>query len=200
LIALGTPLLCGCGDLGTNYSFWRANDSEWHAARRRRHGEHGGGSLTNRRSYHRGTRNKGRYVALAEYLLASKAWESLDGNCRALYVELARRYRGPNSNNGKIAYSVREAARALHIGRSTAQRCFHRLTETGFIKIGKPSGFNMKGRVATEWLLTEFPDDASATTVLATKDFMKWTVEKIRRGTESPHVRSISGSGVGRVV
>jgi hypothetical protein len=48
------------------------------------------------------------------------------------------------------------------------------LQELGFIKIGKRSGFNIKGRVASEWLLTEFPDDTK-TGVLSTKDFMKWS-------------------------
>jgi hypothetical protein len=122
--------------------------------------------------------DKGRYVRLPEYMLASAAWQALDGNCRSLYIELARRYRGPNSNNGKIPYSVREAAAALHIGRSTAQRCFERLIELGFIRVSKRSGFNLKGRVATEWLLTEFPDDTSSVTAFATKDFMKWTPPK----------------------
>jgi hypothetical protein len=131
--------------------------------------------LTNRHEYHKRPPNKDRYVRLPEYMLASIAWQSLDGNCRALYVELARRYRGPNSNNGKIPFSVREAAGVLHIGRSTAQRCFERLVQTGFLKIGKRSGFNMKGRTATEWLLTEFPDDTAATMASATKDFMRWT-------------------------
>lgn len=131
--------------------------------------------MTNRHEYHKRPPNKDRYVRLPEYMLASIAWQSLDGNCRALYVELARRYRGPNSNNGKIPFSVREAAGVLHIGRSTAQRCFERLVQTGFLKIGKRSGFNMKGRTATEWLLTEFPDDTAATMASATKDFMRWT-------------------------
>ena len=119
--------------------------------------------MTNRRHYHKRTardvREAGRYVRLTEYMLASAAWQELTGNSRALYIELARRYRGPNSNNGKIPYSVREAASALGIGRSTAQRCFEQLTALGFVKIGKRSGFSVKGRVATEWLLTEFPDD-----------------------------------------
>jgi DNA-binding transcriptional MocR family regulator len=137
--------------------------------------------MTNRHVYHKRTgkdaRSRGRYVSLTEYMLASPAWHALDGNSRALYVELARRYRGPNSNNGKIPYSVREAALALNIGRSTAQRCFQRLTALGFIKIGKRSGFSMKGRVSTEWLLTEFPDDTQAAFTEATKDFMKWKPE-----------------------
>jgi len=132
-----------------------------------------------------------RYVRLDEHLLRSAAWQSLDGNCRALYVEMARRYRGPNSNNGRIPYSVREAAANLRVGKSTADRCFDRLQETGFIKIGKRSGFSMKGRVATEWLLTEFPDDATASGhVPPTKDFMRWTPENSKHspttGTHSP--------------
>jgi hypothetical protein len=130
--------------------------------------------MTSGRKY-RKREHIGRYVRLPEYMLASSAWRSLDGNCRSLYVELARRYRGPASNNGKIPFSVREAAAALPIGRSTAQRCFKRLQELGFVKIGKRSGFSLKGRVATEWLLTEFPDDTTATTGIASKDFMRWT-------------------------
>ena len=117
-----------------------------------------------------------------------RAWQALDGNSRALYIEVARRYRGPNSNNGKIPYSVREAAKALNIGRSTAQRCFERLIAHGFLRISKRNGFNMKGRVSTEWLLTEFPDDTQATSTTATKDFMRWTPENsFHSPTSDPH-------------
>jgi hypothetical protein len=135
--------------------------------------------MTNRRVYHKRTakdaRADGRYVRLTEFMPSSAAWQALDGNSRSLYIELARRYRGPNSNNGKIPFSVREAATALSIGRSTAQRCFERLQELGFIKVGKRSGFSMKGRIATEWSLTEFPDDTAGATGIASRDFMKWT-------------------------
>ncbi|WP_192733918.1 hypothetical protein [Bradyrhizobium sp. OAE829] len=72
---------------------------------------------------------------------------------------------------------MREAAKELRIGHSTACRCFQLLEALGFIKVGKRSGFNMKGRVATEWLLTEFPDDTK-TGVMATKEFMKWIPAK----------------------
>jgi hypothetical protein len=156
--------------------------------------------MTNRHDYHKRTgkdvRSRGRYVSLTEYMLASVAWQALDGNSRALYVELARRYRGPNSNNGKIPYSVREAAKALGKGRSTAQRCFERLTALGFIKIAKRSGFSMKGRVSTEWLLTEFPDDTQATFTEATKDFMKWTPENLFHSPTSDTYSPTSGPPV----
>jgi DNA-binding transcriptional MocR family regulator len=137
--------------------------------------------MTNRQDYHQRTRkdarSRGRFVSLTEYMLGSAAWQALDGNGRALYVELARRYRGPNSNNGKIPYSVREAAKVLNVGRSTAQRCFKRLMAHGFLRISKRSGFSMKGRVSTEWLLTEFPDDTQTNFTTASKEF-RWTPEK----------------------
>jgi DNA-binding transcriptional MocR family regulator len=120
-------------------------------------------------------KSHGRFVSLQEWMQASPAWKSLDGNCRAGYVELARRYRGPNSNNGKILYSVRELAAALHVSQDTAKRIFNTLQDRGFIKNAKGSGFNVKGRICREWLLTEFPDDTSGRTNEATKDFMRWT-------------------------
>jgi hypothetical protein len=117
----------------------------------------------------------GRHVRLMEFMLASEAWQSLDPVARALYIEISRRYRGPNSNNGKIPYSVREAAAALNVSRNTANRGFHHLAERGFILPKTPSGFNCKGRTSTEWLLTEFPDDTKTGTNIATKTFMSWT-------------------------
>ena len=116
-----------------------------------------------------------RHIRLLEYMLDSKAWQSLDPVARALYVEITRRYRGLNSNNGKIPYSVREAATALNVSRNTAARAFQHLTERGFTVARKRSGFNVKGRPSTEWLLTEFPDDTLSSVNTATKTFMSWT-------------------------
>jgi hypothetical protein len=114
------------------------------------------------------------HVRLYEYMQASPAWQSLDCVERSLYVELARRYRGAGSNNGDIPYGVREAAKALGVGRATAGRALQILRERGFIRVGTASGFNMKGRVSTRWLLTEFPDDRVAGQAIGPKDFMKW--------------------------
>ena len=144
---------------------------------------------SNRKDYHkRGKRDfEGRYVRLPEYMLASPAWQSLDTVARALYVEVARRYRGPNSNNGRIPYSVRDAAAALNVSRSTANRAFKLLIDRGFLVVGKRSGFSTKGRVSTEWLLTEFADDTKGNTLAATGDktFMKWAPEKANNSLTS---------------
>jgi hypothetical protein len=123
---------------------------------------------------------RGRYVRLPEWLLACPAWRSLDCASRCLYIEMARRYGGPNTNNGKIPFSIREAAAQLYIGKGVTHRSFDALIDRGFIKLARNSGFNLKGRVSREWLLTEFPDDRAGVGNIATKDFMTW---KPRSGT-----------------
>lgn len=140
-----------------------------------------------------GHERKERFVRLQEYLLACVAWQKLTPTARALYVEIARRYRGPDSNNGKIPYSVREAANALGVGKSTAHSAFRRLIEHGFIVPKKLSGFNVKGRVATEWLLTEYPDDTVAGQI-ALKLFMRWRPGDLFHGPVSDTKSPFSGT------
>lgn len=114
------------------------------------------------------SRRKQRFVKLDHWMLKGDAWRALTPQARALYVELAQRYNG--SNNGEIALSVREAARALHIAKDTATRTFHELEAVGFIKRHVCGSFNWKLRHATTWVLTEFPlgDDPP------TKEFARW--------------------------
>ena len=85
---------------------------------------------------------------------------------------MAKRYAGAGSNNGRLPYSVREAATELQIGKSTAARALRHLEERGFIVAITRGGFNCKIRHSTEWRLTEFPCDV--TRELATKDFARW--------------------------
>jgi hypothetical protein len=135
----------------------------------------------------------GRFVTLREYMLASPAWQSLDCNARCLFIEIARRYRGPDSNNGKIPYSVREAATALRIGNGTAEREFNKLLDRGFLKIAKDSDFDIEGRVSREWLLTEFPDGRAGKHVEATKEYMTWNPEHgPTTGTDGTHSGTVT--------
>jgi hypothetical protein len=48
----------------------------------------------------------------------------------------------------------------------------------------------MKGRTATEWLLTEFADDTTATTAVATQDFMRWS--PVENSNNSPATGTLS--------
>lgn len=124
-----------------------------------------------------GKKDKGhRHVRICHYMMATPAWKSLGATERAMYLDIAARYAGYGSNNGKIGYSVREAATNLHVGTSTAKRALDALEDRGFIVATKRGAFSLKKRHASEWRLTEFPSDISKD--LATKDFMTWTPDK----------------------
>ena len=133
-----------------------------------------------------------RHVRLYHYMLESEAWKSLTANARAIYLEIAARYAGPSSNNGRIPYSVGEAAASLKISRATACRALQQLQDRGFIAVVKRGAFSLKTKHASEWRLTEFPCDVSGD--LSTKDFMKWrapkgtlSVKEVFNGTDLTH-------------
>jgi hypothetical protein len=114
-----------------------------------------------------------RHVRLYHFMLESAAWQSLDPVGRALYVEMANRYRG--SNNGRITFSVREGAALLHVSKATAARALSALLDRGFIVPTKIGAFSLKIRHASEWRLTEHYCDVTGTE--ATKAFMRWRPE-----------------------
>jgi biotin operon repressor len=109
--------------------------------------------MSRRNSTDRTGRSKkaARHVRLYYWMMATPAWKSLSGNQRAIYVEMAARYNG--SNNGRIHFSTREAASAVHISRATAWRALVVLQECGFIVQTTRGGFNVKNkqRQAPEW-------------------------------------------------
>lgn len=111
-------------------------------------------------------------------MMDTPAWKSLGGIERAMYVDMAARYAGPGSNNGKIGYSIRTAAKELHIGTSTVKRALDTLQERGFIVCMTKGAFRLKAKHATEWRLTEFVSDAS--NELATKDFLRWRPDETK--------------------
>ena len=63
---------------------------------------------------------------------------------RCAYVELAARYAGPGSNNGRLPFSLREMAVKLNVSKATAQRALHKLQERGFIVEMKKGAFSYK--------------------------------------------------------
>jgi DNA-binding transcriptional MocR family regulator len=132
-----------------------------------------------------------RHVRLYYWMMQTAAWKSLNANQRAIYVEMAARYNG--SNNGRIHFSTREAATAVHISKATAARDLAVLVERGFIVAVTRGGFNVKHkqRQSTEWRLTEFNCDVTG--ALPSKDFARWSPESISRShyrpTNGPVVR-----------
>jgi DNA-binding MarR family transcriptional regulator len=120
------------------------------------------------RRNHRGDSNKApRFVQLFEWMMDSWAWQSLSPTEIALYLLLKRRFNG--KNNGRIPLSVREAAEALHVGKSTAAEAFQVLQARGFIVAREPGRFDRKVRHSTEWRLTEH--QCNVTGEFATKAF-----------------------------
>jgi DNA-binding transcriptional MocR family regulator len=115
-------------------------------------------------------RKADRHIRLYHWLMRSPAWKSLSGQSRALYAELAKYYNG--RNNGKIGYSIRQAAEDLQVAEGTASRHLRILTERGFIEPMKKGAFSLKERHATEWRMTEFICDVTGQP--PTKDFMRW--------------------------
>jgi hypothetical protein len=96
-----------------------------------------------------------RHVRLYHWVMNSEAWRSLSPNARALYVEIAARYHG--TNNGRIPFSVREAAEALHIGKNAAAAAFKELQDRGFLVIAKATLSASKARRRPSGALPNFP-------------------------------------------
>jgi hypothetical protein len=109
-----------------------------------------------------------RYFQIHYYLTQSDAWKALSAAARALYVQIGSRYNG--GNNGKLAFSVRDAARECNIARNTAAVAFRELVDLGFIEETRHGSLSRKTRIASEWRLTAFKCDLTGS--LKTSAFM----------------------------
>jgi hypothetical protein len=100
---------------------------------------------------------KDRYFQLHHYMMKTDAWKALSAAARAVYLQIGFRYDG--SNNGKIAYSVRDAATECLLAKETAGRVFKELVDLGFIEETRHGSLSRKTRIASEWRLTAFKCD-----------------------------------------
>lgn len=136
------------------------------------------------------SKGTGRHVRLYHWMLESASWQNLDATARGIYIDLLTRYNG--FNNGRISYSVREAERSLHIGKSNAARALQRLDDGGFITPLKKGGFSRKDRHSTEWRLTEFNCDVTGE--VASKAFMNTPVSVPVAGPKKQN--AVPGAGL----
>lgn len=115
-----------------------------------------------------------RFVQLFYWMFDTLAWRDLDAVSRSIYVELTARYNG--SNNGRIAYSARQAAEELKISKDTAARGLRDLQSHGFIVCEKRGAFHCKIRHASEYRLTIYDSDIATSYAekLCTKEFARW--------------------------
>jgi hypothetical protein len=111
---------------------------------------------------------KDRYFQIHHYMMKTDAWSALSVAARAIYLQIGFRYDG--SNNGKITFSVRDAAAECNLNKDTAGRAFKELVDRGFIEETRHGGISKKTRLASEWRLTAFKCDLTG--ALKTCTFM----------------------------
>jgi DNA-binding transcriptional MocR family regulator len=90
-------------------------------------------------------------------MMQEPAWRALPPVAQALYPWLKLEWDGPRANNnGKIRFSVRQAADALGVSRDTAARGFHELQAKGFIVMTERPCLGVAGEArAPAYELTE---------------------------------------------
>jgi hypothetical protein len=71
-------------------------------------------------------RSSSPFVMLHWMILDSQGWHDLSSHARLAYPEIVRKWRGPGSNNGRIAMSARDLALRIGCGKSTSARA-HRV-------------------------------------------------------------------------
>jgi DNA-binding transcriptional MocR family regulator len=141
-----------------------------------------------RRGYKGFKKGTGRFVQLAEWLMAADAWATMPTGPRSLYIELKRLFNG--NNNGEIFLSHRDAAKALNVGRDTAGGYFRILIERGFIVVTRGHCLGPEGiGQSAHYRLTE---EACKSTP-ATKEFMKWRQSK-KQKPSSKTQQSMAGN------
>ena len=129
----------------------------------------------------KGRNKSSRFVLLHTGVTNSEAFQSLSPEATRVLVLIWVRHNG--SNNGRIAYSFREARNALRAGSRKVQNAFKELQARGFLVCRTNGSFNSKVRAgegkASEWEITAEPCDGQPPKRL----YAKWS-EKQNAATE----------------
>ncbi|PAU78624.1 hypothetical protein CK501_13095 [Halovibrio salipaludis] len=96
----------------------------------------------------------GRYVQAYPEVLDSPESKALSKVAQLLLFRLTVKC-DPHSRNGRIAYSVRQAAEECRVREKTASAAFDELQDAGFIDLAMV--YPRNERKAREWRLTFFP-------------------------------------------
>lgn len=122
------------------------------------------------------------FTKLVRTTMQEPAWRALSPVAQALYPWLKLEWRGPHANNnGKIRFSVRQAADALGVSRDTAARGFRELQAKGFIVMTEQACLGVAGAArAPAYELTEI-ELPHGTSRGGTKLYRQW-----REGQDFP--------------
>lgn len=112
------------------------------------------------RSGHRG-RQRGQtehFTKMIRSTMETPAWRALSPKAQALYPWFKLEWRGPQANNnGKISFSVRQAAQALGVADDTANKAMHELQAKGFLVVTQLACMGVAGvGKATCYEITEY--------------------------------------------
>ena len=119
-----------------------------------------------------------KHVRLYANIMNTEAWKHLSGN--SVKVLLALVVRDNSTLNGKISFSVREAAEAGNIAINTASRCLQELQDLGFIARTEKGAFSRKVSHASLWRYTWQPAPGCRPAG-PTRDFEKWRPDEKTR-------------------
>lgn len=137
----------------------------------------------------RDKRNEARgdhFTKMVRITMQTEAWRALSPTAQALYPWIKLEWRGPAANNnGKLKFSVRQAARAMGVGTNTAGRAFHDLQAKGFIVVTKPAHLGTAGKAqCPEFEVTEIGLPHSDTNT-GRRLFKEWKI-----GVEFPIIKA----------
>ncbi len=89
----------------------------------------------------------GHFTMMVRSVMESPAWRALSPVAQALYPWLRLEWHGAKANNnGKIRFSVRQAAQAMGVARATAAKGFHDLQAKGFLVITEAAVLGREGQ------------------------------------------------------
>lgn len=135
--------------------------------------------------YKYGVTKTGRFTLLPHTLITSPAFRSLNGSSVKVFIELHDRYFG--TNNGNLVLSLGDAAKLLHMSKSTALLAFKELSEKGFVR--RTSEGSWYERKASTWALTHHGENGTNGPPIATNEWHKWnqaqTNGKAYHGTDA---------------
>jgi hypothetical protein len=110
------------------------------------------------------------YIQFPHELLHSRAWDDLTSYAKALLLGIASYYYG-KKKTGPISFSSRQAKRTAKCSINRVKLLFEELESHGFIKCVFKSGYNVKNRRASEWVLTWLDHNGYK----KTNDWRHWT-------------------------
>ena len=93
-------------------------------------------------------RNNGQYVAIPYSMIEHPSYKALSPDAKWVLIEMHLGFHG--YNNGRVGFSIRQAAKCLHSGKGRATRAMNELQERHFIICHAQSSFNMKTKRSRE--------------------------------------------------